>query len=125
MRVNIVRRDIERYMTALSEMDDGTLIARFVFPEKFAGFQGHFPSHKVLPGVCQIMCVKFMFEKSASRPVVLKEIVSAKFISPVSPLEEITCVCRNNIGNGHERTLKASISKANSKVSEIKLKVIV
>jgi 3-hydroxyacyl-[acyl-carrier-protein] dehydratase len=112
-------------MISLSKIDGGILKARFVFPEEFAGFQGHFPSHKVLPGVCQILCVNLMFEKSIGRPVVLKEIISAKFISPVLPLEEIACVCTNNAGNGHKYTLKASISKLAGKISEIKLKVIV
>ena len=79
-------------MTVLETSGEGVLTARFTFPEEFVGFQGHFPSDKVLPGVCQIQCIASMIEKYTGKSFLLKEIVSAKFLSPVLPSEEIICV---------------------------------
>lgn len=121
--MSIIKRDIERCMKGLSQVDENTLTASFIFPEDFVGFQGHFPSHKVLPGVCHIQCVTLMFERSKKRPVFLKEIIQAKYISPVLPSEELVCVCSNSGKEGEDIVLKATISRETRKVSELKLRV--
>ena len=108
-------------MTVLETSGDGILTARFTFPEEFVGFQGHFPSDKVLPGVCQIQCIASMIEKSG-RPFLIKEIVSAKFLSPVLPSEEIVCVCSRPEHTSEEFVVKASVSKAGRVVAEFKLR---
>ena len=120
--MSIIKSDIERCMKGLTPVDGNTLKAVFIFPEDFIGFQGHFPSHKVLPGVCHIQCVTLMFERAKERPVCLKEIIQAKYISPVLPSEEIVCVC-SSTQEGADFILKATISRDNLKVSELKLKV--
>lgn len=120
-----IRKEIERYMTGMESTADGLLTARFLFPEDFMGFQGHFPAQKILPGVCQIQCIILMFELFIKKPVTLKEIVNAKFISPVMPSEEITCICSKSPEDGNEVILKASINKDGSKISELKLMVCI
>jgi 3-hydroxyacyl-[acyl-carrier-protein] dehydratase len=112
-------------MTVFTE-SEGTLTTQFIFPEDFIGFQGHFPSGKLLPGVCQIQCVIASLEKLKSKKLIIEEIVLAKFFSPVFPLEELNCVFReiNAIkGNGESFIVKASVSKGDVKASEIKLRV--
>ena len=49
-------------MFDLTEADDGSLTARFVFPAEFTGFRGHFPEQPVLPAVCKIQAVVAMLE---------------------------------------------------------------
>jgi len=115
-----IKKEVEKYMTVL-ETGDGALTACFTFPAEFIGFQGHFPSDKVLPGVCQIQCISSMIEK-AFRPFMLKEIVSAKFLSPVLPSEEIVCVCSRPGPGQEEFVVKASVSKAGRVVAEFKLR---
>jgi 3-hydroxyacyl-[acyl-carrier-protein] dehydratase len=112
-------------MTGLTE-SEGTLVARFVFPDEFIGFQGHFPSRKLLPGVCQIQCVTAMLEALKGRRLAIKEIILAKFFSPVFPSEELTCTSRSLsavVDNGEEFIFKASLDKGGAKVAEIKLRV--
>ncbi|MFA6054223.1 MAG: hypothetical protein WC769_02490 [Thermodesulfovibrionales bacterium] len=105
------------------KITDPALTACFVFPADFIGFQGHFPQKKLLPGVCQIQCIIYMLEKWKKNNVALMEIVSAKFLSPVLPLEEITCECREIQDNDGELIVKALISKAGGRVAEMKLRV--
>ncbi len=105
------------------KVTDRELTACFVFPADFIGFQGHFPKKKLLPGVCQIQCIISMLEKWKKNKVALGEIISAKFLSPVLPLEEITCECREIQENDGELTVKAFISRAGGRVAEMKLRV--
>ncbi|HAR45741.1 MAG TPA: hypothetical protein DCS42_15885 [Nitrospiraceae bacterium] len=117
-----MKREIASCMAGL-EGSAGDLSARFVFPEGFIGFQGHFPAKKILPGVCQVQCVLTMLEGRAHRPIMLKEIKLAKFFSPVAPGEEITCLCKDVQGGDADFTVKAMLSRGEQKVSEIKLRV--
>ena len=116
-----IKTEVEKYMSVLETSGDGVLTARFTFPGEFVGFQGHFPSGKVLPGVCQIQCISSMLEKSG-RPFLLKEIVSAKFLSPVLPSEEIVCSCSSPEHAGGDFVVKASVRKAGRVVAEFKLR---
>ncbi len=116
-----IKTEIEQYMTAL-EASGPTVTARFVFPEEFLGFKGHFPHKKVLPGVCQIQCALATIERAIQRSVELREIALAKYFSPVSPGEEITCTC-SDIAPAGEFTVKAKITKGPAKVAELKLRV--
>lgn len=120
-----IRKEVERYMTALESSADGILTACFIFPEEFVGFQGHFPSEKVLPGVCQIQCVVSMIEKYSGKTFLIKEIVSAKFLSPVLPSEEICCVCSRVEDTLEEFVVKASVDKGGRTVAELKLRGLV
>jgi 3-hydroxyacyl-[acyl-carrier-protein] dehydratase len=119
-----IKKEVEKYMTVMDAPSEGMLKASFTFPEEFVGFQGHFPAEKILPGVCQIQCVVSMFEK-AGRAFLLKEIISAKFFSPVLPSEEILCACSTTEETPEAFTVKASVSKAGKVVSEMKLRGLI
>jgi 3-hydroxymyristoyl/3-hydroxydecanoyl-(acyl carrier protein) dehydratase len=90
----------------------------------FIGFQGHFPEKKILPGVCQVQCALSLLERGEGTAVVLKEIVLAKYFSPVFPDDEVTCVVSDIGEQRGEMTVKAVISKNAAKVSEMKLRVV-
>ena len=108
-------------MTALTG-SGRELTARFLFPEGFLGFEGHFPGKKILPGVCQVQCVLSMLEQQTGNSISLREIVLAKFFAPVLPNEEI--VCRSSgVQESGEFLVKAVITRGDQKVSELKLKV--
>jgi 3-hydroxyacyl-[acyl-carrier-protein] dehydratase len=110
-------------MTGL-EMESRTLTSRFSFPPEFIGFQGHFPSKKILPGVCQIQCALSTLEKGRGKGVVLKEVVLAKYFSPLLPDDEMTCVVTDGGETGGEHTIKAVIMKNMIKIAELKLRVL-
>jgi 3-hydroxyacyl-[acyl-carrier-protein] dehydratase len=103
--------------------EDSGLNARFFFPEDFIGFQGHFPDKKILPGVCQIQCVINMVDKWKEGRAVLKEVVMAKFLSPVSASEELVCLCNIISESDGDCILKAAFNKDGQKIAEVKLKV--
>ena len=117
-----IKREVVECMTDFV-VSGHILTSHFIFPEDFVGFQGHFPSNKVLPGVCQIQCITSMLEKWKKKTVLIKEIVLAKFLFPVLPLEEVTCVCKDITDIDDNLIVKAFISKGENRVAEFKLKV--
>lgn len=117
-----IKKEIAQYMTDMV-VSDQKLTASFLFPENFIGFQGHFPDNKILPGVCQIQCIISMLEKWGEKVIALREIVLAKFLSPVLPSEKLTCECRDINDTEKEFTVKAFISKEGRKIAELKLRV--
>ncbi len=119
--MNKIASQILECMTGF-ETEDRVVRARFLFPEEFVGFQGHFPDKKVLPGVCQIQSALVSVGKARQRAVVLKEITLAKYFAPVGPREEILCTCSDVAGAG-EFTFKVAITKGTTKVAELKLRV--
>ena len=118
-----VKEEIEQYMTGL-EMESMTLTSRFSFPPEFIGFQGHFPAKKILPGVCQIQCALSTLEKGRGKGVALKEVVLAKYYSPLFPDDEVTCVVSDDGATSGEHTIKAAITKNTVKIAELKLRVL-
>jgi len=120
--VSRIKREISRSMKDVAGAG-GVLSARFVFPEEFVGFQGHFPEKKILPGVCQIQCVLSLLEEHGKRPVLLREAVLVKFFHPVLPQEDILCTCRDVQDGNEEFTVKAVFVRGEQKVSELKLRV--
>jgi 3-hydroxymyristoyl/3-hydroxydecanoyl-(acyl carrier protein) dehydratase len=120
--LSTIKAEIERSLTGLAK-EGKRLTARFAFPFGCIGFQGHFPEKKVLPGVCQIQCALSLLEQGSGKAVVLKEVVLAKYFSPVYPDDEVTCVISDMGDTCGEVVVKAAISRANDKISEMKLRV--
>lgn len=117
-----IKSELEQYMTGM-EIEGLTLTTRFTFPPEFIGFQGHFPAKKILPGVCQIQCALSTLEKGRGKNVVLKEVVLAKYFSPLFPDDEVTCVVSDGGATSGEHTIKAVITKNTVKIAELKLRV--
>ena len=119
-----IKTEIEQYMTGPIK-ENKKLLSRCSFPDEFIGFQGHFPEKKILPGVCQIQCALSLLEHASGKTMTLKEIVLAKYFSPVFPRDEISCMV-DDVGDGTgEFLVKAVMTKNGAKVSELKLRVSV
>lgn len=98
--------------------------ALFCFPPDFIGFKGHFPGRSILPGACQIQCLMAMLEKISGKALALKEIVLAKYISPISPEEEITFTLPDLFSfTDGEAIVRASVLKGEEKMAELKVRV--
>ena len=117
-----IKAEIEQHMTGLQEAGRG-LTARYRFPQEFIGFQGHFPGKGILPGVCQIQSVLSMCERWAGHGVMLREIMVAKYATPVFPGEEIVCHILELSDLTGEVIVRARIEKGPAKVSELKLRI--
>ncbi|MBU0477906.1 hypothetical protein KKC91_05005 [bacterium] len=121
--MNKLMQEIKQCMFDLAETKKGEVTARFLFPAEFIGFQGHFPDKPVLPGVCKIQAVIVMLQAWEKGNVRLKEIVLAKFLSPVSPEEEIVFNYSKQTESNGEALIKASVTSQDKKVAELQLKV--
>ena len=118
-----LKKEIKSFMSELG--DDGQeLTARFCFSQEFIGFKGHFPGKPVLPGVCKIQAILCMLEEATHKTPQLKEIVSAKFYTPVTCNEEIVCTVRRVSDGSEETRVLALITNGDKKIAEIKLKVV-
>jgi len=104
-------------------MADSVVTSSFQFPEEFAGFQGHFPTTKVLPGACQIQCVLSTVAKALEKRVVLKQVMLAKYFAPVFPGEKITCNVSGVSDAGAECICKTRITRGEEKIADMKLQI--
>lgn len=120
--MSTIKSEIERSMSGFGK-EGKRLTSCFAFPTGFIGFQGHFPQKKILPGVCQIQCVLTLLEKGSEKTVFLKEVVLAKYFTPVFPGDEVTCVIRDMGDACGEVVVKAAISRESDKIAEMKLRV--
>jgi 3-hydroxyacyl-[acyl-carrier-protein] dehydratase len=100
---------------------DRVIRARFVFPEDFTGFQGHFPERPVVPGVCLVQSVLAMLEKWHGGPVRLKEISNAKFYSPSTSGEVLEVTCSVKDKTDKEIRADAVVAHRGKKTAEIHL----
>ena len=121
--MNKLTREIKQGMFDLVGTKKGEVSAHFIFSAKFIGFQGHFPGKPILPGVCKIQAVMVMLQAWEKKDIKLKEIVSAKFLSPVSAEEEIVFNYKKQMQNKSEALVKASVISKNKKVAEMQLRV--
>lgn len=48
-------------------------------------FEGHFPGHPVLPGVCVIQIIKELTEKSIEKKLLLSVASNVKFMAVINP----------------------------------------
>lgn len=118
-----VARQIEECMFELTEVDESEVVARFLFPAGFIGFQGHFPERPVLPAVCKIQAAVAVLEAWRRGKVRLNEIISAKFSAPVGSDEEVALRCSVVMEDVHRALVKATVARNGEGVAKFKLRV--
>ncbi len=70
------------------------VVGRYIFPQSFIGFVGHFPEYPVLPAYVQILTALTLIEEWKGRSLQLDSIEKAKFHVELRPDQEITVQCR-------------------------------
>lgn len=90
MNTNI-EREICRFVYATKHLGDGAWQRFFCFPPDFIGFAGHFPGQPVLPAIIQI-CMVRLFWSDVVSPVDSLDVISAKFLKPVLPDQDIMVI---------------------------------
>jgi len=119
--VSQMSQEIIDCMSGLTECDEQILSAQFVFPKEFIGFQGHFDNNPILPGICKIRAVVVMCEKHYNKAFRLKEVVSAKYVAPVTYAQKITVVCNLTTNKSGSVNVQAVIEDEGKKVAMLKL----
>ena len=63
-------------------------------------FEGHFPRHPVVPGVCMMQMIKELVEKNESRPLQIRRAAQLKFLTMIDPRRHpvifADILCRQN-----------------------------
>jgi len=121
-RLRKIKSEIREYMEP-GNAEAALWEASFLFPPEFIAFQGHFPGRAILPGACQVQCLLTMLEEFSGKPLALKEIVLAKYITPVLPDEAVTVRLVEPLSPDLTGTVKAVIMHEDVKVSEIRIRI--
>jgi 3-hydroxyacyl-[acyl-carrier-protein] dehydratase len=79
---------------AITRDATGTLEGRYLFTDRFAGFDGHFPGHPILPAIVEILTVVSLVGEHSGCRQRLVAVEDAKFLIPVRPDQEILVRCR-------------------------------
>jgi 3-hydroxyacyl-[acyl-carrier-protein] dehydratase len=87
-------------------------IGRYLFPQSFIGFAGHFPGYPVLPAYVQVLSALTLIEEWKARPFQLASVERAKFHIELRPDQEIIVQCREFEAKGK------TVIEANLTVSE-------
>jgi 3-hydroxyacyl-[acyl-carrier-protein] dehydratase len=73
------------YEIATFTYEDSEVMATLKLNKDHHIFEGHFPGHPVLPGVCVIQMVKELTEKALEKNLVLSVASNVKFMAVINP----------------------------------------
>ncbi|MET1255390.1 hypothetical protein [Aliikangiella maris] len=105
------------------DIADSAISAERMFADDVLVFEGHFPQNKILPGVMMIEYVLFLGEtylREKQMKNILTEILSARFLSPVTPGMKVNCHCEFAEKKG-QLLMKATLSYAETIFARIKV----
>lgn len=84
------------------EYSDPHLLATIKLNKDHRIFDGHFPGHPVLPGVCVIQIIKELTEKCLKRDLLLSVASNVKFMSVINPEKNDIIKFQIEITQNHE-----------------------
>ncbi|MDR2735164.1 MAG: hypothetical protein LBC99_11145 [Spirochaetota bacterium] len=79
---------------------------RFVLPENFPAFSGHFPGQPVLPAVAQIMMAAHVIASGDGGKRALLEIKKAKFAAVIQPGDTIDVIITSGTKGKYDIVVK-------------------
>ena len=94
--------------------DDTTLFDVMLLPECDI-YKGHFPGMPVAPGVCNIQMIKECVERIAGKPLLLESMMQCKFISMITPKQnlELQIRIKSTVIEDNHLKVSATISREN------------
>lgn len=121
--MSVLTQEIQGCLSPVTGSRQDSFSARIVFPTEFVGFRGHFPGRPVLPGVCQIQTALVALSRALGEPVELKRLVSAKWMAPVLPGEEIVLALSLKDRESSLPGVRVTVTRDGGKVSEFSLEI--
>jgi 3-hydroxyacyl-[acyl-carrier-protein] dehydratase len=85
---------IEAALGPIEAIAHDKAVRRYLFPQSFIGFAGHFPGYPVLPAYVQVLTAITVIEEWKGCPFQLASVERAKFHIELRPDQEITVQCR-------------------------------
>jgi 3-hydroxyacyl-[acyl-carrier-protein] dehydratase len=67
--------------------ESGTLSATLRIEANHSIFQGHFPGHPVVPGVCMVQLIRELMEENTGSTLRITEVDNIKFLAVIDPRE--------------------------------------
>jgi 3-hydroxyacyl-[acyl-carrier-protein] dehydratase len=107
---------------AASTDDTGSFQSRYLFPDRFAGFAGHFPGHPILPAIVEVLTVVSLAGEQAGCRQRLVSVEDAKFLTPVLPNQELLVRCAPRTVKG-KLLLNAQLSVAGTTTATMLLEL--
>lgn len=123
--MSVLTQEIQACLSPLTGNGQDGFSARIRFPTEFVGFKGHFPGRPVLPGVCLIQTAVVALSRALNQPVELKRLVSAKWMAPVLPGEEILISLSVKGLASSLKGVRVTVMRSGVKVSEFSLEILV
>ena len=121
--MSLMQQGLLQAMSNLDAFESDGISARFVFPNEFIGFQGHFKDNPVLPGVCKIQAVVVMYEKFYNKIFRLTSVKQAKYFLPVTCRQEITIQCHSKLNSENSIEVKALVQRNEEKIAMLQLTI--
>lgn len=109
-------------LTAVTTDADGTGEGRFLFPEGFVGFAGHFPGFPILPAVVQVMAAIYVAGEAKGERQRLVALQEARFLNPVHPGQELVVGVRSRVVKGRE-LIDAKVTAAGTTAATLLLEL--
>lgn len=92
--MNKIMQGIDAASLGTVKIDNtGALEGYYCFADSFAGFNGHFPGHPILPAIVEIMIVVALVGEKMECRQRLVAVEDAKFLKPVLPWQKILVRC--------------------------------
>ncbi|MBK7344569.1 MAG: 3-hydroxylacyl-ACP dehydratase [Saprospiraceae bacterium] len=88
-----------------TEMIDSRISATIAFIRESPIFQGHFPQHPVVPGVCMFAMIKEILEKQLDRHLRLSQCRNMKFLKMIDPDQHPTIHVEISFQENEDRSL--------------------
>lgn len=85
VKQNFMLRDTFYTMNSRAEMTDSRIMASISFIRESPIFNGHFPQHPVVPGVCMFAIIKELLEAQKGSSLHLVECRNMKFLNMIDP----------------------------------------
>lgn len=99
--MNRIRQEIAASsLGAITTDEAGVIEGRYLFSKSFAGFDGHFPGHPILPAIVEISTAVSLVGEHLGAGQRLVAVEDAKFLNPVEPEQELLVRCRTRAMRG-------------------------
>lgn len=89
-------------------------------------YRAHFPEQPITPGVCIIQIASELLNVLLNKDLVLSEVVNAKFLSVINPVEtgEVVYTIGKIVNIEADNTLKVAITVSSDKTACAKLSLL-
>lgn len=91
---SVISGELRSRLSNVRTAENGGYECDVTFDPAFRGFDGHFPGHPIVPGVCMVELVRVFAETALGRPLRSTELAQCRFRRPIAAGDEVKCKLR-------------------------------